>query len=198
SVGSQGWGASVEGSMQLQKQHVVTHSKTAVDSTLTASNQVSLKAHDQTTLDGAEVKGKRIDVDTGQLTITSPQNTSSYHSTSTQTGAQFSVPIPIPGTVRTDAGGGGSYEHQTVDDHYASTEKTLSGLYAGSDGLGVHVAGDTTLNAGVLSSTADKSKNQLTTGRLITHDVDNRSVWQATSIGGSASVGMANLGSTLG
>lgn len=51
---------------------------------------------------------------------------------------------------------------------YVSTEKTQSGIYAGTGGLDVNVGGTTHLTGGVIESAAeDVAKNQITTGKLI-------------------------------
>jgi hypothetical protein len=71
---------------------------------------------------------------------------------------------------------------------------TLSGLYAGNGGLNVNVAGNTTLTAGTLSSTAAADLNSFTTGTLTVNSEQNHSDATATSEGFSFSGG-ANLGS---
>ncbi|MFT9161292.1 MAG: hemagglutinin repeat-containing protein [Acetobacter sp.] len=152
SIGTSGAGVSVTASVGLQKQHVTSDSATAVDTTVLATTAITVTTPGALTLDGAEVSGQRVDVSAGSLSITSPQNTSDYRSTTTQAGASISVPVWGAGG---DANGGASYAHQTVTDHYVSTGSTLSGLYAGAAGLGLDVAGNTSLTAGVISSTAE-------------------------------------------
>ncbi|WP_264802324.1 hypothetical protein [Acetobacter indonesiensis] len=129
------------------------------------------------------------------MSIISPQNTSDYKSTARQTGAEISIPVWGAGG---KAGGGASYSQQNVTDHFATTEAQLSGFYAGDQGLGVDVAGNTNLTAGVMASTADASLNHFTTGSLTTGSVENSSRWQATQKGGSFSGGAGMMGSTTG
>lgn len=194
SVGTNGLGLSVAASVGSQKQNAVSDSSTAVDTTVRAGNGVSVTTPGTLALNGAEISGQRVDVSAGALSITSPQNTSDYHSSATQAGANLSVSFLGAG----ETGGGASYTHQTIKDHYASTEDTLSGLYAGAQGLGVDVRGNTSLTAGVLSSTAAAALNHFNTGSLTAQGVENVSTWQATQAGASFSAGSGMMGSTTG
>ncbi|MDF7678065.1 hemagglutinin repeat-containing protein [Acetobacteraceae bacterium ESL0709] len=143
---------------------------------------------------GAEASGKQITVTTGNLEITSPQDSSSYKSHANQGGAGFQLGLnPLAGS-----GGGGSYQGQKITDNFKTTGEKLSGLYAGDDGLKVTVGDTTHLKAGVIASTADAAKNSLTTGKLIAESEENLSQWKATSKGGGLSLGTGMLGSTTG
>ncbi|MFS8371705.1 hemagglutinin repeat-containing protein [Acetobacter indonesiensis] len=174
---------------------MTTSSSTAVDTTIKAGNSVTLGTPSGLTLDGAEVTGPCVDVSAGSLSIISPQNTSDYKSTARQAGAEISIPVWGAGG---KTSGGASYSQQNVTDHFASTEDQLSGLYAGDQGLGVDVAGNTTLKAGVIESMADAGLNHFSTGSLTTSSVENISRWQATQQGGSFSGGAGMMGSTTG
>jgi filamentous hemagglutinin len=193
-VGTNGLGLSVAASFGAQKQNAASASSTAVDTTVRASNAVSVTTPGAMALNGAEISGRRVDVSAGSLSITSPQNTSDYHSSATQAGANLSVSFLGAG----ETGGGASYTHQTITDHYASTGGTLSGLYAGAQGLGVDVGGNTSLTAGVLSSTATAALNHFGTGSLTAQGVENVSTWHATQTGASFSAGTGMMGSTTG
>ncbi|WP_179194144.1 hemagglutinin repeat-containing protein, partial [Acetobacter indonesiensis] len=177
SVGMQGAGVSVTASASASHQHSQSDSMTHVDTVIQATDTVHLRTSGTTTLDGAEVNGERVDVKSGMLVISSPQDTASYHSDSESGG--FSVSIPIYGAG--SFGGSAHVAGQTIKDTYRSTESTQSGVYAGSGGLDVAVSGNTTLRAGALSSTADKSLNHFHTGSLDAGDVSNTSRWSGTS-----------------
>ena len=71
---------------------------------------------------------------------------------------------------------------------------TTSGLFAGGGGYAVTVGGTTTLTGAALASTADASKNMLTTGALVTKDLTNSMSWKASYWGFSASVSTAGTG----
>ncbi len=193
-IGGAQSGLSVEASAQHQSQRQESNQATAVDTTLHASNSVTLKAHDSTILRGAEVRGRRVDVKTGQLTITSLQNTSDFKSVTTAISG--GVSIPIPGMGAGMASGNASYQHQKLVDQYASTGQFLSGIYAGDEGVGVDVAGNTSLTAGVITSTADKAKNHITTGSLTSRNLENISRWKLESEGFQVGLGGAGQGNT--
>ena len=125
-----------------------------------------------------------------QLEITSPQNSYDYHSVTRTAGGSLSVPLNNPAATSA----GGSFQHQVLKDHFVSTGKTLSGLYAGDQGIGIDVAGNTSLTAGVISSTASREKNHFNTGSLTAQNLENISRWQLESAGFQGSFGGAGQG----
>ena len=192
SVGTSGVGFSLSASGQMQRTNMESHQATAVDTVLNATNSVSLTSGGRTTLKGAEVNAPRIDVKAAELEITSPQNTSDYRSTAMQ--ATAGVKIPLYGT-----GGSvsASYQNQKTTDHFASTGKVLSGLYAGDQGIGIDVPGNTSLTAGVISSTASREKNHFNTGSLEAHSLENSSAWKSQSMGFQAGAGSGTLSGSI-
>ncbi|EGG78634.1 Filamentous hemagglutinin [Gluconacetobacter sp. SXCC-1] len=185
SIGTKGAGVSIEGEFGASKTNTNAASSTAVDSTVSGTDNVTIaNATGTTTLNGAEISGKSIDVATKDLTITTAQDTSGYNSKTTGIDASFSVPVWGAG----DIGGSASFSHTTVKDSYASTEATQSGLYAGSGGLDVTASGTTTLNGGVIESTAAAALNQLSTGTLVANDIANHADATAKTMGYQANV----------
>ncbi|GCE91920.1 hypothetical protein MSKU15_3521 [Komagataeibacter diospyri] len=185
SIGTKGAGVSIEGQFGFSKSNTNAASSTAVDSTVSGTDTVTLaNATGTTTLNGAEISGKSIDVATKDLTIATAQDTSGYNSKTTGIDASFSVPVWGAG----DIGGSASFSHTTVRDSYASTEATQSGLYAGSGGLDVTASGTTTLNGGVIESTAAASQNHLTTDTLVANDIANHADATAKTMGYQANV----------
>ncbi|MBA5728126.1 hypothetical protein [Bombella mellum] len=85
-----------------------------------------------------------------------------------------------------------------MTDHFASTGKVLSVLYAGEQGVGIDVAGNTTLTAGVISSVASREKNHFSTGSLISRNLENVSRRQLESSGFQVSFGGAGQGDATG
>lgn len=156
-----------------------------MDTTISGTENVTIaNAAGTTTLDGAEISGNSINVATKDLTITTAQDTSRYNSKTTGVDASFSVPVWGAG----DVGGSASFSLSKTTDSYASTEATQSGLYAGAGGLNVSVADATTLNGGVIDSTADAALNHLTTGSLIANDIANYGDASAKTMGYQANV----------
>ncbi|EON12910.1 Hemolysin [Pandoraea sp. SD6-2] len=69
-----------------------------------------------------------------------------------------------------------------------------SGIQAGSGGFDVNVTGNTDLKGAYIASTADASKNQLTTGTLTFSDMENHSDYSANSFGVGGGFTMGNGG----
>jgi len=97
--------------------------------------------------------------------------------------------------------GGGSASFSAQNGHAGSNYAGVNeqaGIYAGDAGFNVNVAGDTALTGAVISSTADASKNSLTTGTLTYSDIQNHSHYDASSNGISAGVGVGVTGKATG
>jgi filamentous hemagglutinin len=75
-----------------------------------------------------------------------------------------------------------------ADSNYAGVNEQ-AGINAGSGGFNVNVTSNTALTSAVISSTADASKNSLTTGTLTFSDIQNQSHYDANSNGIGAGVG---------
>ncbi|WP_408865163.1 hemagglutinin repeat-containing protein [Aristophania vespae] len=144
--GTSGFELSAVGNTQQAKQKANGHSATSVDTTISATHNVTINAPGHTVLHGAEVNGDQVSINTGHLDITSPQNSSRYKSSTKQGGLNAS----IPASGFDMASGGASFANQTIKDNYLSTGKKLSGIYAGKGGVDIHVAHETHLKAGLL------------------------------------------------
>ncbi|MGN4093136.1 hemagglutinin repeat-containing protein, partial [Burkholderia gladioli] len=73
-----------------------------------------------------------------------------------------------------------------------------AGIQAGDGGFNVNVTGNTALTGAMISSTADPSKNTLTTSTLTTSDIANHSAYNADSSGLSAGAGVGVTGKAVG
>ncbi|QNT77397.1 hemagglutinin repeat-containing protein [Entomobacter blattae] len=180
SIGSEGAGLSATATGSHGQGHANGTETTAVDTTVTGTNSVTIaNAGGITTLNGAEVKGGHIAVQTGSLSITSSQNTAQYSSKQDQGGGTVSASFLGAGTT----GASGSVAHSTITNNYSSTSDVLSGLYAGQEGLSVDVSGKTSLVAGVIASEADKALNHFSTGSLEAKGLENHSDYSGTPMG---------------
>ena len=155
-----------------------TYSETTIGN---ANSTTTLNSGGDTTLDGAIVQGKHVKADVGgNLTINTPQDVSHYDSKQTSYGV--GVSIPIAGGFSVSA----NYSNDKVNAN-TNTTKEIAGIYAGEGGYDIQVKGNTTLDAGVIASTAPPDKNQLTTSTLVLKDKANQSAYDANSVGLSAS-----------
>jgi filamentous hemagglutinin len=191
-IGGQGFGFSLTAAAAMAHGDSDGQSVTNVNSTVTGSNSVTLKSGADTNLIGAQVTGGTINANVGgNLNVVSLQDTQTY--SQSQNSAGFAVSIPIYGYGQ--AGFSASAETQNGNSSYASVGQQ-SGLFAGSGGYAVQVANNTNLVGSVISSTADASKNSLSTGTLTTSDLQNHADYSATSMGITAGMsgGMSPLG----
>ncbi len=118
----------------------------------------------------------------GNLNIVSVQDVTNSAAHQSSAGGGFTI---------SQGGGSASFSAQNghADSNYAGVNEQ-AGINAGDGGFNVNVKGNTGLTGGVISSTADESKNSLTTGTLTFSDIQNQSHYSANSNGISAGVGV--------
>ena len=119
----------------------------------------------------------------GDLNIASVQDTSESSAHQQSTGGGLSVSMG-------GASGSLSFSRGNASGNYAGVEEQ-SGIQAGGGGFDVGVMGNTDLKGAYIASTADPSKNRLTTATLTFSDIENHSEYSANSfgVGGGATVG---------
>ncbi|WP_349627575.1 hemagglutinin repeat-containing protein [Herbaspirillum sp. C9C3] len=153
-----------------------------VNTHVDAGNKVELRSGTDTTLRGAVVAGRRVEIDAGtsghgNLNIESLQDSSNTKSKQQGFGASVSVGAgKMNGSV--------NLSHSRVEGEFASVNEQ-SGVRAGDEGFQVRVAGNTDLKGGKIASTdkaAIEGKNSLSTETLTQSDIRNRSSYKAESI----------------
>ncbi|UZA36802.1 hemagglutinin repeat-containing protein [Moraxella bovis] len=155
-------------------------------------SQTTLKAGNQLTLKGAGIKGEEVIVTADKLTMSSLQDTATYHSNQQNVSASA--------TFGTGASVGGDYGKSNIDANYTSvTEQT--GIFAGDKGAKVTITGHTDITGAIITSTAkaeQTGKNQFATGTLTISHLDNESYHKGDSlgIGATASISANTLGQT--
>ncbi|WP_255212460.1 hemagglutinin repeat-containing protein, partial [Serratia plymuthica] len=155
-----------------------------VNTRVNARDELSLSSGRDTVLSGAQALGEKIKVDAGRdLSISSLQDTDDYHSWQKDSSAGASF------TFGSMTGSASLSMSQTkIDSEYASVGEQ-SGLFAGDKGFDINVGKHTQLNGGVIASTADSIKNQLSTGTLGWDAIDNKAEYKASSSGFGLSTG---------
>ena len=160
-----------------------THQETQIN----AASTVTLSSGRDTTLEGAQVRGDTVLANVGNnLTVTSQQDTDQYRRKDTSAG------------IDAVAGSGGwnvsaNANQSRINSDYKSVNEQ-SGIAAGSGGFSVNVGNHTQLNGGAIVSTADASKNTLSTQTLASTDLTNQSSFNASSVGFSAGIGKGGAG----
>ena len=156
------------------------------------SGQTLVQAGGDTKLAGAQLLGKRVELDTNNLTIESRQDTSKYDSKQKDMSAQF--------TVGAGASVSGSYSQNKTHADYASVNEQ-SGILAGDGGYQVNVKKHTDLKGGIITSTQaaeEAGRNRFSTGTLSASDIQNHADYSASGFGlsGGVSVGAKDSGGT--
>ena len=154
--------------------------------TLSATGTTAIATPGALTLDGAQVGGRRIEVDAGSLDVVSRQDSSTYQSKNSSLGANVSV------TFSGQVSGGLNVGKGKQNGTFASVADQ-AGFYAGDGGFGIRVAGATDLKGGTIASTADPSLNSLTTGSFSASDLRNNERYSASQTNLGVGIG-ANLG----
>ncbi|WP_321785259.1 hemagglutinin repeat-containing protein [Burkholderia pyrrocinia] len=190
SIGTNGIGVSAA----MSRAHGDGNSDAAMqnNSHVTGANSVTLLSGGDTNVIGSNVSGRTVKADVGgNLNVQSVQDTT--YSTAHQSSAGGGI------SVSTMGGGTASFSAQNghADGNYAGVNEQ-AGIQAGSGGFDVNVKGNTDLKGAYIASTADASKNTLTTGTLTTSDIENHSHYAADSNGFSAGVGVSNTGKAIG
>ncbi|WP_428945495.1 hemagglutinin repeat-containing protein [Pantoea sp. FN060301] len=147
-----------------------------VNSRINAKDTLTLSSGNDTLLSGAQALGNRINTDTGHdLTLTSLQDTDSYHSKQQSASGGFSFTFgSMTGSI------GLSLSQSKVNSEYASVGEQ-SGLFAGADGYDVYVGNHTQLNGAVIASTADAAHNAISTSTLGWDNISNHAEYSASS-----------------
>jgi filamentous hemagglutinin len=156
-----------------------THQATIVQ----AGNEVGLSSGRDTTLQGAQVIGDTVLGNIGRdLTLSSSQDRQ-YYDQKDQTGG-FGVSLCIPPLCFGASSGSVSYGQTDINNNYNSTTQQ-TGIAAGAGGYQIHVGNHTQLDGAVIASTADPSKNLLSTESLGVTDLSNSANYSGGSWGGT-------------
>ncbi len=177
-------------SVNLGKGNSNGTSVTNVESVLSAGGTARVTTPGALTLEGAQLSGDTVKVNAGSLTITSQQDTATFKSK--QTDAGFNASASITDSVTGKAGG--QFGQSKQSGSFASVQEQ-SGITAGKGGFDINVAGRTQLDGAIIASTADPSRNNLTTGELGTTTIENREKFKASSVG--LSTGLTGIGSDV-
>ena len=186
-VGTNGnsYGLGIEGSVNVAKGKSNSDSERWQNSHLTADKIITNSEEGDLTLDAANLKAKRWEADIQNLTITSRQDTEKYESKQTSAGTSGSVAYGSGGSASVNA----SYNKAKVD--YAQVNEQ-AGIRVGEDGMDANIHNHAQLNAAIIESDADESKNRFKTKSLTHTDIENRSEIKTESASISAGTGGIN------
>ncbi|WP_192881242.1 hemagglutinin repeat-containing protein, partial [Neisseria lactamica] len=191
SFGQGGWSLGVTAGGNVGKGHgngdSITHRHSHIGD---KGSQTLIQSGVDTTIKGAQVRGKGAQVNAKNLSIQSVQDRETYQSKQQNAGAQVTVGYGFSA--------GGDYSQSKINADYASVNEQ-SGIFAGEDGYQIKVGNHTDLKGGIITSSQsaeDKGKNRFSTGTLAGSDIQNYSQYEGKSFGLGASVSIS--GKTLG
>lgn len=198
-IGSQN-GISIELGASQQKGKENSQSQSNTNSVIRAGEQLTVNSGRDTTLKGAELEGNRVVVNTGRdLTISSVQDTASYDSKQSSSGAGLSLCVP-PICYGASSGNVSASGENVTQSGKSVTDQ--SGIYAGKGGFDITVGNHTQLDGAVIASTANSDKNKLDTGTLGWSDIHNESKTSGdsytASLAGSSGGSNQNLAPAVG
>ena len=187
SKGGYGIGASYGKGKGQTEETTLTHTP----SDITAKNTVALSGGNDTLIRGGTVKGNKVTVNAGRMSIESEQDKKNYKETSKTSGLSISY---TPGSAVTVSGGKGK---TNTDSIYESVTKQ-AGIYAGKEGYDIQVKNNTRLKGAVIDSKAPAEKNRITTGTLTWENIDNKAEYKASGKGISVSTNAVSKLNPLG
>ena len=155
------------------------------NSYFTADKIITNSEEGDLTLDAANLKAKRWEADIQNLTITSRQDTEKYESKQTSAGTSGSVAYGSGVGVSAN----GAYSKAKVD--YAQVNEQ-AGIRVGEDGIDANIHNHAQLNAAIIESSAEESKNRFKAKSISTTDIENRSEIKTESASLGAGTGGIN------
>ncbi|MGU5653851.1 two-partner secretion domain-containing protein [Aeromonas allosaccharophila] len=178
-------GISIFANMNAAKGKENGDSDRYTETSITASDTLTLKSGRDSTLLGAQVSGDKVTADIGRnLTLTSQQDNDHYQSKQSSIAAGGSFTF---GSM-TGSGYINASRQKINSDFESVVEQT--GVFAGKQGFDIRVGEHTQLNGAVLAGSEDESKNRLSTGTLGWSDLVNRADYKVES----QSVGISGSG----
>ncbi|WP_052696968.1 hemagglutinin repeat-containing protein [Pantoea sp. SM3] len=146
----------------------ITHHNSEVN----AAGDLTVKAGQDVTLNGANLNGHHVDLDAGRnLEIASQQDRASYDSHQSASGFSASICVP-PICAGVPVQGSASMSGSKLYNDFDSVQQQ-SGISAGDGGYNIYVGNHTQLDGAVIASSATPDKNHLSTGTLGWTDIEN-------------------------
>ncbi|KMQ78308.1 hypothetical protein ABY58_09685, partial [Edwardsiella ictaluri] len=181
-------GISVELGASQQKGREHSQSQGNTNSVIRADGQLTVNSGRDSVLKGAELKGNRVVVSSGRdLILSSVQDTASYDSKLSSSGAGLSLCIPPLCYGASSGNVSASGENVTQNGRSVSSQ---TGIFAAEGGFDITVGNHTQLDGAVIASGAAGGNNRLETGTLGWTDIRNTSETSGNShtlaISGSA------------
>lgn len=182
-----GVGVFVNGAVQYEnkQQQTETHS----ESTLTATNGLTLKAGQDLSVVGAQLKGQSVTAEAGRdISMASQQDSESSRAHKAGLNGRVGISV-VTGTPTGGVGGEYGYQQSNLQ-----SVKEQTGIVAGEGGFQLKAGQTATLTGAAVASTASADKNSLRAQELKTTDLKN----QADTLSFGAGLQVDGIGSAAG
>ncbi|WP_353655849.1 hemagglutinin repeat-containing protein [Erwinia sp. S59] len=187
-------GFSISVSASQNRANANGSSVTHHNSEIAAGNNLSVSSGQDVVLQGANLSGKHVDVDAGRnLLIRSEQDSASFKSQQSSSGASVSICVP-PICAGSVVEGSANMSGSKLYNDFASVQQQ-SGIVAGEGGYNIYVGNHTQLDGAIIGSAASADKNHLSTGTLGWTDIDNHANSGGNGYGFSVSGSYGNTAS---
>ncbi|MDO4907526.1 hemagglutinin repeat-containing protein [Neisseria sp.] len=150
-----------------------------------ANSRTVIQSGGDTTLKGAQVKGRGVALSAENLRIESLQDSAAYDSRQFQGSGQITVGYGFSGSA--------DYSQSKINAGHRSVNQQ-SGIFAGDGGFQVDVRNHTDLKGGIITSTEtaeQNGRNRFQTATLSRSDIQNHSRFEGESFGLGVSGGMS-------
>jgi Hemagglutinin repeat len=168
-----GWGGSLSANEASGKSN--GDSTTWLNSQLTAGGTAIITTPSALLLQGADLNAHRVEISAGSLGIISLQDSATTSASNQNAG--LSISASESGTVSGNVSAGMGNSRSS----FLSVEQQ-TGIYAGTGGFGINIAGNTNLVGGVIASQAPANDNSLTTGTLSVSNLKNSYSFSGNSL----------------
>jgi filamentous hemagglutinin len=182
-----GWGGALSANEASGKSNGA--STTWLNSQLTAGGTATITTPSALLLQGADLNAHRVEINAGSMSLISLQDSATTSASNQNAG--LSISASESGTVSGNVSAGMGNSRSS----FLSVEQQ-TGIYAGTGGFGIDIAGNTNLVGGVIASQAPANDNSLTTGTLSVSNLKNSESYSANQTSGSIGL-TANLGSSF-
>lgn len=142
------------------------------NSEVSAAGDLTVKAGQDVSLNGANLNGNHVDLNAGRnLEIASQQDRASYDIHQSSSGFSASICIP-PICAGVPVQGSASMSGSKIYNDFDSVQQQ-SGISASDGGYNIYVGNHTQLDGAIIASSATPDKNHLSTGTLGWTDIEN-------------------------
>lgn len=179
SAGTDSVGVGIYGDGNLNRKNEHGDVTSYINTSVTTYDTLAIMSARDTTLVGAQASGQTIIANIGRdLTLISQQDTANFKQK--EETANLGGQVTLFGAETSKIHGG--YSQSNINSNYKSVQEQ-SGLYAGNGGFDIYVGSNTNLVGAVIASTAEASKNVVSTETFSHSNLHNQYQTESSNYG---------------